>query len=440
MTITDIFKDITKQLAVGAGVPTCNNWAIQRGDGNIYDGNESDGAHLGINQQDAPNGYIRVLSQLDFSTQNIGSCRNLVEASLEFALVTWAQTNQPPTQLMDTALYNIAKTKIRPNGYNHPNIDIERASFIYDEIYSEETGAAVTTPPNGLVLAKVVFTVRVNVAFCDLSLPACYLPIAMPAIVFDADALIYIAALESEGYTPTQPERIAINKCFVGLKDAGFYTRLYAFWPMIGGTAQTHKFNAKNPVDTDAAFRLNYFGGWVHSSTGAKPNGINAYANTHFIPATHAAPDSLVIGYYSGTQSTGVFAEMGVTGVGATVGVGQLIIAPNIAGTAFRSVNTTGNAANAATIATTGIFTASRNDAADFRLHRNTAMIFNDTGLPNTASDKKAYLGARNTNDTSFVSTDRECRAAFICDGLSEAETNAINAIFITLETDLGRP
>jgi len=56
MTITEVFQDITKQIATCAGVPSCNNWAYQRSDGNIFDGNKSDGALIGINQLDAPSG------------------------------------------------------------------------------------------------------------------------------------------------------------------------------------------------------------------------------------------------------------------------------------------------------------------------------------------------------------------------------------------------
>ena len=438
MTIADIFKDITKQIAVGAGVPTCNNWAYQRGDGNIFDGNESDGAHLGINQLDAPNGYIRVTSEFDFAAQSIGSCRNLVEVSCEFALVTWQQTTQPPAELLDKALYNIAKTKISPNGYNHPIIDIDRGNFVFDEIYSEETATTPTTPPNGLVLAKVVFTVRVKVAYCDLSLPACYVPIPRVTMVFDADALIYFAAVEATGATITAPQKLAINTWFVEMKTANLYAKTKAAYLMVGGTASAHKFNAINPIDTDGAFRLSFVGGWVHSATGALPNGVNTYADSHFTPSVNATANSISLGYYSGTDTAGGFIEMGVTGVGANSGLGQLFIAPNVSTSRFLAVNTTGNALGAG-ITPTGMLVTSRNDGINIRLHRNAALVASSAGLPVTVSDKKIYVGARNVNNTSFTPTNRECRAAFIAEGLSEAEANTASQIFMNLQIALGR-
>jgi hypothetical protein len=339
---------------------------------------------------------------------------------------------------LDKAVYSIVKTKIRPNGYNHPFIDIDRANSIFDEIYSEETATTPQTPPNGLVLAKVVFRVRVKVAYCDLSLPACYVPIPPQPFIFDADALIYIAALEAAGGVITAPVKLAINTWFVEMKTANLYAKIKAAYLMIGGTAATHKFNAINPVDTNAAFRLTFFGGWVHSATGAKPNGINTYADSFFTPSINGSPNSLSMGYYSGTNSAGLYIEMGVVGVGGSSGLGQLFIAPNVSGAGFLAVNTTGNAGIASAMPT-GMFVTSRNDASAIRLHRNAVQIASNAGLPVTTSDKKIYVGGRNSNGSGFTTTNRECRGAFIADGLSSAEANAISQIFMNLQIALGR-
>jgi len=207
---------------------------------------------------------------------------------------------------------------------------------------------------------------------------------------------------------------------------------------MVGGTAAAHKFNAINPADTNAAFRLSFVGGWVHSSTGAKPNGINTYADTFFIPSVNATANSLAMGYYSGTNTVGSYIEMGVSGVGGNSGLGQLFVAPNFSGASFLAVNTTGNAGITATTPT-GMFVASRNDGITMRFHKNAALIATNSGLPVTASDKKIYVGGRNANGTGFTPTNRECRAAFIADGLSEAEANTMSQIYMNLQIALGR-
>ena len=52
-----------------------------------------------------------------------------------------------------------------------------------------------------------------------------------------------------------------------------------ALYPFVGGTATSHKFNLKDPRDLDAAFRLQFNGGWTHNSNGVTPNGTNGYAD-----------------------------------------------------------------------------------------------------------------------------------------------------------------
>jgi hypothetical protein len=98
----------------------------------------------------------------------------------------------------------------------------------------------------------------------------------------DANAAAFIAAA---GITdPTQIN--AINALVISLKTAGVWTKSKAIYPMIGGSASSHKFNLLNPVDTDAGFRIGFSGGWTHNANGALSNGVNAYGDTHIIPNT----------------------------------------------------------------------------------------------------------------------------------------------------------
>ena len=75
-------------------------------------------------------------------------------------------------------------------------------------------------------------------------------------------------------------QKSAINTLVDDLKTYGIWSKTKAIYPMVGGTATTHKYNLKDPRDLDAAFRLSFSGGWTHSSNGALPNGITAYSDT----------------------------------------------------------------------------------------------------------------------------------------------------------------
>jgi hypothetical protein len=128
----------------------------------------------------------------------------------------------------------------------------------------------------------------------------------------DPDAQAFITAA---GITdPTQ--QTAINSLVVNLKANGLWTKMNAIYPFVGGTSSTHKWNLKDPRDLDAAYRLVFSGGWTHSSTGATPNGVNAYADTFLIPS--AVLNYASLSYYSRTST----AEIGTGDAnGIVVGV-----------------------------------------------------------------------------------------------------------------------
>lgn len=127
-----------------------------------------------------------------------------------------------------------------------------------------------------------------------------------PRQVYDPDALAFIIAATITDYT----QKNAINQLVIDIKDIGIWTKMVAIYPFVGGTATTHKWNLKSPQDTNAAFRLTFSGGWIHSATGAKPNGTNAYANTYI--QSNVSFDNITwsaVGYYSRTNTASTSTE-----------------------------------------------------------------------------------------------------------------------------------
>lgn len=101
---------------------------------------------------------------------------------------------------------------------------------------------------------------------------------------YDSDAKAFFDAIEEDGGSLNDTEKGAVNTMVESLKTNSLWTEFYVLYPIVGGTATTHKYNIKDPQDTDAAFRLTFGGGITHSSTGMLPNGTNGYAKTHFKP------------------------------------------------------------------------------------------------------------------------------------------------------------
>jgi len=72
--------------------------------------------------------------------------------------------------------------------------------------------------------------------------------------VLDSDANTYMIASVNGQWQP------AIDNLFTSLKSNSLYTKIQAFYPFLGTTATQHKWNGKNPLDTNVAFRLTFSG------------------------------------------------------------------------------------------------------------------------------------------------------------------------------------
>lgn len=114
----------------------------------------------------------------------------------------------------------------------------------------------------------------------------------------DANAAAFIAAA---GITdPTQ--QTAINTLVISAKADGWWDKCIAIYPFVGGTATSHKFNLKDPQDTDAAFRLTFFNSPTQNSNGVTWNGTTTYANTYILPSANLVTDDLHVSVYSRTN------------------------------------------------------------------------------------------------------------------------------------------
>jgi hypothetical protein len=247
----------------------------------------------------------------------------------------------------------------------------------------------------------------------------------------DSDATAFISAAGITGTT----EQSAINQLVIDLKFYNLWSKLRAIYPMVGGTANSHKFNLKNPVDSDAAFRLNFVGPWVHSSTGSKPNGTSTYADTFYIPNNY--PLTQHLSYYSRTQLT---TPLG-TEIGAyrtiTVRVNTLNICQNY----------TAGFSSSPTFTTTtdgrGFWLGTRRGNSDREVYRNGS----SEGV-NTVTETldlpffSLYLGAFQTGSGGGLIAGysaKECAFASMGDSLTSSDVNLYYLAVQTYQTRLGR-
>ena len=260
---------------------------------------------------------------------------------------------------------------------------------------------------------------------------------SMKRFSFDADAQAFITAAAITDAT----QQTAINTLVVSLKSYGIWTKMKAVYPMIGGTAASHKFNLKDPRDLNAAFRLTFSGGWTHSSTGAKPNGTNGYADTFIKPQTvSASKNSNGASVYIRTNSEINYAEE--FGCWDSSGNFNLFLRYSTNTTQIRI----GNAGFIGDIGTTtdsrGFFTATRTSSSIQKLYRNSVILINGTQSVTSApgANVNMYLSASNLNGTSAeYYSSREQAFASYHDGLTDTEASNFYTAVQAYQTTLGR-
>lgn len=248
----------------------------------------------------------------------------------------------------------------------------------------------------------------------------------------------------------TDDQKTIVNNIVIALKDIG-WSKFKAVYLFIGGTADAHKWNLINPVDSDAAFRLTFAGGWTHSANGALPNGTTGYADTHFnfiedIISNPSITDlddprSFHIGYYSRTN----------TAPGA--GQDKMIFG------ASRSTFTTswdnwdsnkyfiqvGESTSLTVTSVTNynkLLLLSRESATSAKAYRDGSQVgteltydYDVTGSIRTS----IHLAAKNVTGTASFFSAYECAFASIGAGLTPSEVAALNTAVNDYQTALSR-
>jgi hypothetical protein len=223
----------------------------------------------------------------------------------------------------------------------------------------------------------------------------------------------------------------ALNTFDAGLISNGLDTKMKALYPFVGGTANTHKYNFMDARDVDAAFRLQFNGGWIHSYTGAKPNGINTYANTFLNASSNLSRNSTHISTYIRTNNIS-----GAISISADMLSGSALnLFPNYVGSSYFRINASGSGAISTGGNSLGLFLGNRISSGETRNYKNSNQYIQSSssvGLPNSniwiasSPDNPIYYG----NEIAFSS---------IGSGLTDGEAVIFYNLVQAMQTTLSR-
>lgn len=249
-------------------------------------------------------------------------------------------------------------------------------------------------------------------------------------VALDTDAQEFLTAV---GITDSTISG-ATNTLVTTMKSDGIWTKMKAIYPMVGGTASNHKWNLKDPRDLDAAFRLQFFGGWTHSANGALPNGTNGYANTFLSPSTNLTANNTHVSYYSRTNGSGF-------DLGNINGSNILGLSTGYIGVAYSDQYNFNTARISQSVANSqGFYIGSRINSTTHKLYKNGSQIgTTNNGAAGTPINLSLFLGSLNSSGSGTLYSNKECSFSSIGDGLSDLEVLNLYTIIQTFQTNLGR-
>lgn len=231
--------------------------------------------------------------------------------------------------------------------------------------------------------------------------------------------------------------RSAVDNLVVGLKTDGLWTKAAAIYPIVGGTAATHKWNLKDPRNSNAAYRLTFGGGAVtHSSTGM--TGANSFANTYLNPNTVYPGQLMSIGVYVRTNSNCTCADMGALSSTNR----YLQIYSRFGDTFYGQVNSNNTIGeNTSNTDSRGWFFASRSATSGagscFIQKNNNAEIYGNTS--SAIVNANIYFMAQNQAGTAAVFSNKQIAFGWIGATLTPTEADNLYLRIQTFQTALGR-
>lgn len=256
-------------------------------------------------------------------------------------------------------------------------------------------------------------------------------------VAFDADAQAFFTAASITDDT----QKTAVNDLVVALKADGIWAKCNAIYPFVGGTASTHKYNLKDPQDTNGAYRLTFSGTNTHDAEGYTGSTSDGYARTYLVPnSVLSATSHHMAIYLRGAGSASWDSrEMGAY----SSATATMMLRARSGGNTARaySLREAAGVISVANSDATGFWVMSRRANNDFELYKNGSSFGTDTNTnTGTLPTHEIYLSAVNVTDSSPSGNGaNEIAFASIGAGLDDTEASNYHTAVEAFQDALSR-
>jgi len=229
-------------------------------------------------------------------------------------------------------------------------------------------------------------------------------------------------------------QRQAIYALVAGLKANGTWSKYLAIYPFVGGTADSHKYNLKDPQNLDSSYRITWSGSVIHNSTGVSSTS-GGYGNTNLNPTA--------AGMSVGSVSLATYQEVGT--VDNTVSIGLEAASPfaewalSATTSGFYPIITSNGVYPLDSGPDAGLFVATRSNATTVQGYNNGQATVDSAQASTVIPNLSFYLLASNIDGSAGGASATPLRFAAIGAGLTSTEVGNDYTVIQAFQAALGR-
>lgn len=265
-------------------------------------------------------------------------------------------------------------------------------------------------------------------------------PSSTPLPSGTTEAQAYLEAVIQAGGTGIDS---TVSACTITLFNQLFsnnlWNKIQAFYPMLGSNSNGTKFNAKNPLDTNAAYRLQFNGGWSYSVSGITSNGTNAYADT-FLSGSSIGNLNNHLGVYMNQNN--VYTGTGKNWIGVSFPSGSggyFVLGQNGTPRFFYGNKVSTGVTSTGTPQPVGFNIITSTSGTSNKHFYNGVLSFSANSNNTNSVTSSVVIGALNNNGSIIQYYDNTYSFVTIGSGLTDSETVNYTNIVNTFNACLGR-